>query len=73
MWKGEYSQNIVHSDHPLIYLLVKANGNINVQDKYLLTPLHYAVAQNSFNGVKQLLCLNANVEVSKKEIVEIIV
>ena len=47
----------------MIYLFAKADGNINARDKYLLTPLHYAVAQNNLSGVKQLLTLGADIEV----------
>ena len=39
------------------------NGNINAYDKYHQTPLHYAVAGNHLPGVKQLITLNADIEV----------
>ncbi|CAF4386331.1 unnamed protein product, partial [Rotaria sordida] len=42
IWQEEYKNKILQSDHPLIYLFAKVNGNINARDKYLLTPLHYA-------------------------------
>lgn len=61
----EYAKNILTADHPLIYLFSIFKGDIHAQDKYLLTPLHYAVARNNFPGVKQLIKLGANVEVSK--------
>ena len=51
------------SEHPLIYLFSRVHGDLNAQDKYLLTPLHYAVTRNNIAGVKQLIALNANVEV----------
>jgi len=66
-WQEEYKTKILSSDHPLIYLFAKANGNINARDKYLLTPLHYAVARNNLAGVKQLITLNANIEVNLKK------
>jgi ankyrin repeat protein len=65
IWQEEYPTKILPSDHPLIYLFAKANGNINATDKYLLTPLHYAVARNNLAGVKQLITLKANIEVSE--------
>jgi ankyrin repeat protein len=37
---------------------------MNARDKYLLTPLHYAVARNNLFGVKQLLTYNVNIDVS---------
>jgi hypothetical protein len=52
------------TDHPLIYLFTRANGQINARDKYLLTPSHYAVAGNDLSGVKQLIVLNADIEVN---------
>jgi ankyrin repeat protein len=64
-WEEEYKNTILEHDHPLIYLFAKAHGNINATDKYLLTPLHYAVARNNLAGVKQLITLKANIEVSE--------
>ncbi len=66
-WQEEYTTKILSSDHPLIYLFAKANGNVNARDKYLLTPLHYAVARNNLAGVKQLITLNADMEVNFPE------
>lgn len=67
-WPEGYKDQILRSHHPLIYLFALANGEINACDKYLLTPLHYAVARNNLAGVKQLIELKANIEVSAKEI-----
>jgi len=64
IWQEEYSTKIFSFDHPLIYLFAKANGDVNARDKYLLTPLHYAVARNNLSGVKQLIKLNADIEVN---------
>ena len=64
LWQEEYQEKILTSDHPLIYLFAKANGDMNASDKYLLTPLHYAVARNNLAGVKQLIALGAQIEVS---------
>lgn len=64
LWQEEYQEKILTSDHPLIYLFAKANGDMNACDKYLLTPLHYAVARNNLAGVKQLIALSAQIEVS---------
>jgi ankyrin repeat protein len=66
-WKEEYTTKILTSDHPLIYLFAKANGNLNARDKYLLTPLHYAVARNNLSGIKQLIKLNVDIEVNFKK------
>ncbi|CAF1027311.1 unnamed protein product [Adineta ricciae] len=66
-WQDDYTTNILASDHPLIYLFAKANGDINARDKYLLTPLHYAVAQNKLSGVKQLLTLGADIEAEDRQ------
>ncbi|CAF2821950.1 unnamed protein product [Rotaria sp. Silwood2] len=62
IWQEEYIEKILPSDHPIIYLFAKTNGDINVRDKYLLTPLHYAVANQNLAGVKQLITLNADIE-----------
>lgn len=62
-WQEEYTNTLFTHEHPLIYLFAKAKGNINAQDKYLLTPLHYAVARGNLSGVKQLVSLNAYIEV----------
>ncbi len=63
-WEEEYKNTILEHDHPLIYLFAKANGDIFARDKYLLTPLHYAVAHNNLAGVKQLIKLKADIEVN---------
>ena len=63
-WQEEYRNTLFTHEHPLIYLFAKAKGNINAQDKYLLTPLHYAVTRDNLPGVKQLVSLNAYIEVS---------
>ncbi|CAF3672911.1 unnamed protein product [Rotaria sordida] len=62
IWQEEYIEKILPSHHPIIYLFAKTNGDINMRDKYLLTPLHYAVANQNFTGVKQLITLNADIE-----------
>jgi ankyrin repeat protein len=64
IWQKEYTTKILSSDHPLIYLFAISNGDINARDKYLLTPLHYAVAHNNLSGIKQLVTFNADLEVS---------
>ncbi|UJR28363.1 hypothetical protein I4U23_009606 [Adineta vaga] len=66
-WQDNYKNKICSSAHPLIYLFALANGNINACDKYLLTPLHYAVARNNLAGVKQLIELNANIEAQDRQ------
>ena len=63
-WQEEYRNTLFTHEHPLIYLFAKAKGNINAQDKYLLTPLHYAATRDNLPGVKQLVSLNAYIEVS---------
>ena len=63
---GSIGENLFSADHPLVYLFVRANGDINAMDKYLLTPLHCAVARNNLPGVKQLVVLKANMEVYSK-------
>ncbi|CAF1205520.1 unnamed protein product [Rotaria sordida] len=67
IWQEEYKNKILQSDHPLIYLFAKVNGNINARDKYLLTPLHYAVARNNLAGVKQLIISNADIEARDRQ------
>ncbi|CAF0870230.1 unnamed protein product [Adineta steineri] len=67
IWQDEYKNKIPSSDHPLIYLFAKANGNIRAGDKYLLTPLHYAVARNNLAGVKQLITLQAEIEAEDRQ------
>jgi ankyrin repeat protein len=67
IWQKEYTTKLLSHNHPLIYLFAKANGNINARDKYLLTPLHYAVARNNLSGIKQLITLNADIEVKFKK------
>ncbi|CAM4780685.1 unnamed protein product [Rotaria magnacalcarata] len=62
IWQQEYNDTILSSHHPLIYLFARTNGDINARDKYLLTPLHYAVARQNLAGVKQLIALNADIE-----------
>ncbi|CAF0926376.1 unnamed protein product [Rotaria sp. Silwood1] len=66
-WQKEYTEQILSSDHPLIYLFTKVNGNINARDKYLLTPLHYAIARNNLAGVKQLIKSKANIELPDRQ------
>ncbi|UJR21124.1 hypothetical protein I4U23_024224 [Adineta vaga] len=66
-WQDDYKTNILTSDHPLIYLFAKVNGDINARDKYLLTPLHCAVARNNLPGVKQLISLKANIEAEDRQ------
>ncbi|CAF2395150.1 unnamed protein product [Rotaria sp. Silwood2] len=66
-WQEEYRNEILSKDHPLIYLFAKVNGDINALDKYLLTPLHYAVARNNLAGVKQLITLKAKIESSDRQ------
>ncbi|CAF4551132.1 unnamed protein product, partial [Rotaria socialis] len=61
-WQQEYNHTILSSHHPIIYLFARTNGDVNVRDKYLLTPLHYAVARQNLAGVKQLIALNADIE-----------
>ena len=63
-WQEEYANKILPSHHPLIYLFTKAKGFTNARDKYLLTPLHYAVSHNNFAGIQQLVLLGAQIEVS---------
>ena len=65
-WRDEYTTKILSCDHPLIYLFARLYGDTNASDKFNLTPLHYAVAQNNLGGVKQLLALNARLEVKLK-------
>ncbi|CAM2703307.1 unnamed protein product [Rotaria socialis] len=67
IWQDEYKNKIFSKDHPLIYLFALASGNVNARDKFLLTPLHYAVARNNLAGVKQLIKLNANIEASDRQ------
>ena len=62
-WQEEYVNKILPSLHPLIYLFTKARGFTNARDKYLLTPLHYAVSHNNFAGIQQLVLLGAQIEV----------
>ncbi|CAF3407987.1 unnamed protein product [Rotaria sp. Silwood1] len=62
IWQQEYIEQILPSDHPIIYLFAKTNGDVNVRDKFLLTPLHYAVANQNLAGVKQLIKLKADIE-----------
>ncbi|CAF1088242.1 unnamed protein product [Adineta steineri] len=66
-WQEEYTTKILPSIHPLIYLFAKANGDINARDKYLQTPLHYAVARHNLSGVKLLITLNANIEAGDRQ------
>ena len=63
-WQEEYKNKILPSHHPLIYLLTRAKGFTNARDKYLLTPLHYAVSHNNFAGIQQLVLHGAQIEVS---------
>ncbi|CAF3944056.1 unnamed protein product, partial [Rotaria magnacalcarata] len=67
VWQDEYKNKIFSNDHPLIYLFAIANGNVDARDKFLLTPLHYAVARNNLAGVKQLIKLHANIEASDRQ------
>lgn len=60
------SDDLCSADHPLVYLFARAHGDINAVDKYLLTPLHCAVTRNNLPGVKQLIALQAKIEVLLK-------
>ncbi|CAF0925386.1 unnamed protein product [Adineta ricciae] len=66
-WQRDYQNKILQSAHPLVCLFALVNADINACDKYLLTPLHYAVARNSLAGVKQLIELKANIEAKDRQ------